>query len=155
MTVYFKKIYPDSVLPTWGHDDPTNAGVDLYSHDTKTISPHSFMRISTGVSWYINPNISDTTKEKWVLIVQSRSGLAFNADVEASNAGVIDQGYTGEIYVKLINNSDIPFSISKGERIAQGLIYRLPIVKIAELTPEIEVTESKRGSKGFGSSGVK
>jgi dUTP pyrophosphatase len=76
--------------------------------------------------------------------------MAFNFGVEASGAGVIDQAFRGEIKVKLYNNSDRPYMITKGDRIAQGIILELPLIDVIEIQ---ELSDSDRGTNGFGSSG--
>jgi dUTP pyrophosphatase len=148
MIVKFKKLYEESSLPSFGNGDNHNAGIDLYAftNNPVIIPPHESRVISTGVAWE-----PDGATHKCAMIVQSRSGMAFKNRVEASNAGVIDQGYRGEIMVLLYNNGDSPALIESGDRIAQGIVMYLPdISMIAEVT---ELNMTNRGTNGFGSSG--
>jgi dUTP pyrophosphatase len=83
--------------------------------------------------------------------VRPRSGLAAKHGVTVLNSpGTIDADYRGEIGVLLINHGDAPFSIRRGERIAQMVIA--PVVR-AELVPTATLPGTDRGSGGFGSTG--
>lgn len=83
--------------------------------------------------------------------VRPRSGLASKHGVTVLNApGTIDADYRGEIGVLLINHGDAPFSIGRGERIAQMVIA--PVVQV-ELVLAAELSATDRGSGGFGSTG--
>jgi dUTP pyrophosphatase len=83
--------------------------------------------------------------------VRPRSGLAARHGVTVLNApGTVDADYRGEIGVLLINHGDAPFSIRRGERIAQMVIA--PAVRV-ELVRAETLAETGRGSGGFGSTG--
>jgi dUTP pyrophosphatase len=83
--------------------------------------------------------------------VRPRSGLAAKHGVTVLNApGTIDADYRGEIGVLLINHGDAPFSIRRGERIAQMVVGA---VVRAELVPVDKLAATDRGSGGFGSTG--
>jgi dUTP pyrophosphatase len=83
--------------------------------------------------------------------VRPRSGLAAKHGVTVLNApGTVDADYRGEISVILINHADTPFSIRRGERIAQMVIA--PVTR-AELVAAASLSTTDRGSGGFGSTG--
>jgi dUTP pyrophosphatase len=83
--------------------------------------------------------------------VRPRSGLAARHGVTVLNApGTVDADYRGEIGVLLINHGDAPFSIRRGERIAQMVIAA--VVRV-ELVPVASLATTSRGSGGFGSTG--
>jgi dUTP pyrophosphatase len=83
--------------------------------------------------------------------VRPRSGLAAKHGVTVLNApGTVDADYRGEIGVPLINHSDVPFTVRRGERIAQMVIAS---VVQAELVPVATLSTTARGSGGFGSTG--
>jgi dUTP pyrophosphatase len=83
--------------------------------------------------------------------VRPRSGLAYKAGLSLTNCvGTIDCDYRGELKVLLINHGDQPYTIKPGERIAQLLITPVPRVVVEEVA---ELTDSKRGQGGFGSTG--
>lgn len=99
-----------------------------------------FRVIDTGVHIELPPNT--------VGMIKSKSGLNVNHGLVTE--GVIDEGYTGGICVKLYNFTNIPYTVKKGEKIAQLVI--LPVVKpVLEVVDKL--SESERGNGGFGSTG--
>jgi dUTP pyrophosphatase len=83
--------------------------------------------------------------------VRPRSGLAVRHGVTVLNApGTVDADYRGEIGVPLINHGSAPFTVRRGERIAQMVIA--PVIQ-AELLPVATLSTTARGSGGFGSTG--
>jgi dUTP pyrophosphatase len=83
--------------------------------------------------------------------VRPRSGLAAKHGVTVLNSpGTVDADYRGEIGVLLINHGAVPFTIRRGERIAQMVIAA---VVRAELAPAASLSVTERGSGGFGSTG--
>lgn len=108
-----------------------------------TLEPGDFVVLPTGLAAEI--------PEGYAGMIFTRSGLGVKHGVHVSNGvGVIDSDYRGEIHVGLRNLGKIPYTISVGERIAQLIV--MPV-----FTPEIEeifeLTETGRGSGGFGSTG--
>jgi dUTP pyrophosphatase len=83
--------------------------------------------------------------------VRPRSGLAAKHGVTVLNSpGTVDADYRGEINVLLINLGTVPFTIRRGERIAQMIVA--PVTR-AELARAVSLSDTKRGSGGFGSTG--
>jgi dUTP pyrophosphatase len=83
--------------------------------------------------------------------VRPRSGLAARHGVTVLNSpGTVDADYRGEINVLLINHGAAPFPIKRGERIAQMVIA--PVVQ-AQLVEVASLSDTDRGSGGFGSTG--
>jgi dUTP pyrophosphatase len=83
--------------------------------------------------------------------IRPRSGLALKHGITVLNApGTVDADYRGEVSVLLINHGDAPFSIRRGERIAQMVIA--PVAQV-ELVPARSLSETDRGSGGYGSTG--
>ena len=83
--------------------------------------------------------------------IRPRSGLAAKHHIIVTNApGTVDANYRGEIKAILYNLGREPFSIQRGDRIAQMVICKLPEIDLVEAT---ELSETDRGSGGFGSSG--
>jgi dUTP pyrophosphatase len=83
--------------------------------------------------------------------IRPRSGLAAKHGVTVLNApGTVDADYRGEVGVLLINHGEVPFTIRRGERIAQMVIAQ---VARAELAAAAALPETDRGSGGFGSTG--
>ena len=84
--------------------------------------------------------------------MRPRSGLAVKHGVTVLNSpGTIDADYRGEVCVILINHGDGPFTIQRGDRIAQMIIA--PVTQ-ARLRETGAVTKTKRGAGGFGSTGI-
>lgn len=85
--------------------------------------------------------------------VRPRSGLAAKKGVTVLNApGTIDADYRGEVCVILVNLSSEPFTIEKGERVAQLVLARVEQLEWEEAE---SLAESERGAGGFGSTGTK
>src|SRR5271166_5155565 len=133
-----KRLSPDAVLPTVAHP-AEDIGYDLYSCDDVTIAGHGAAGVHTGIAIEFVPTAGG--------IVKTRSGLAKKRLM--CNAGVIDAGYRGEIVVLLENLGDGPYSIRKGDKIAQLLEHPF----LAGEVVEDELSEAIRGAKGFGSTG--
>lgn len=83
--------------------------------------------------------------------VRARSGMSVKHGITLINAiGTIDSDYRGEICVGLINLSSEPYTIKPNDRIAQMVIMK---VEHAEIEIETELSQTLRGSGGFGSTG--
>jgi dUTP pyrophosphatase len=88
-----------------------------------------------------------------VAILAARSGLAVKSGINLANGiGVIDSDYRGEICVGLYNSSKVPFTVNRGDRIAQLMF--MPVY-VANLIEAQTLDETARGAGGFGSTGVK
>jgi dUTP diphosphatase len=123
------------------------AGLDLLAavpDDAPVIlAPGKYALIPTGLSIALPPGFEAQ--------VRPRSGLAAKHGVTVLNApGTVDADYRGEIGVPLINHGDVPFTVRRGERIAQMVIAA---VVQAELVPVPALSATARGSGGFGSTG--
>jgi dUTP pyrophosphatase len=83
--------------------------------------------------------------------IRPRSGLAFKHGITCLNSpGTIDADYRGEVKVLLINLGQEPFTIERGERIAQIVFQRVPQVTLEEVA---ELPDTARGAGGFGHTG--
>ena len=142
MTVRFKRIHPDAVLPAYAH--PSDAGMDLRSVAELTILPRCRALVPTGLVMMLPPLTEGQ--------VRPRSGLALKKGVTVLNTpGTIDSGYRGEVGVILANFGEEPFVVKKGDKIAQLVIA--PVTQpVVEETDEVDETD--RGAGGFGSTGV-
>lgn len=84
--------------------------------------------------------------------VRPRSGLAAKHAITIPNSpGTIDAGYRGEVCVIMLNLGRADFQIQRGDRIAQMIIQRLPDVELIAVS---ELSDTRRGAGGFGSTGV-
>ena len=136
LSVKIKKLHPDAIMPTYATDG--SAAFDLYS-----AGQNGFV-IDTGIAFEI--------PEGYVMRVYSRSGHGFKHNVTLANSvGVIDSDYRGSVKVKLVQVGEPdPLPIKYGDRIAQAIIEPIPR---AEFEWADELSETKRGNGGFGSTG--
>ncbi len=132
------KLDNGAIMPTRAHE--ADAGLDLYARHKKTIPPHTARMFDTGVHIELPPNTTG--------FIKSKSGL--NAKHSLLTEGVIDEGYTGPILIKVYNHGKKPYTVSKGDKISQLVI--IPIVK-PELELVEELADTERGSNGIGSTG--
>lgn len=144
MELKVKRLHPDAVIPTRATDG--SAGMDLHAvlSEPLTVAAGERVRISTGIAIGL-------PSPETVALVFARSGLAVKHGLTLSNCvGVIDSDYTGEIQVGMINQSDTPYTVQPGERIAQLVIMPVLQPTVVE-TDTLEKTA--RGDGGFGSTG--
>ena len=143
ITVPITRLDPSVVLPEYAYAG--DAGLDLRSNEELTLKPLERRLISTGLAIAI--------PEGYAGFVQPRSGLAFREGLSMANTpGLIDSHYRGELKVCAVNlDSSKPIKIERGERIAQLVIQKVPVVRLVEVS---ELDETDRGQGGFGSSGT-
>ena len=142
MTLRFRKLVPDAVLPSYAH--PSDAGMDVRSVEALTIAPGRRALVHTGLVMLLPPGYEAQ--------VRPRSGLALKSGVTVLNTpGTIDSGYRGEVGVILANFGEADFSVRPGDKIAQIVIAPVTQPEIVETS---EVDETDRGEGGFGSTGV-
>ena len=123
-----------------------SAGFDLLA------SINSPLEIEAGKSFLVPCGFSLQMPNNFEAQVRPRSGLALKNSVTVLNTpGTIDSDYRGEICVILINHGQMSFKIIRGMRIAQIIFKEIPEVDLVEVD---ELDNTKRGSGGFGSTGV-
>lgn len=141
MTLAFKRVHPDAVLPAYAH--PGDAGMDLKSVESLTLAPGARALVHTGLVALLPPGYEAQ--------VRPRSGLALKSGVTVLNTpGTVDAGYRGEIGVILVNLGETAFEVKTGDRIAQLVIAP---VTVAEVVEAEEIDRTDRGAGGFGSTG--
>lgn len=142
MKIKFKKLYPEAVTPNYAKQG--DAGLDLtsigykYDHLTKS---HIH---STGIAIEIPSG--------FVGLLFPRSSISKKTQVLSNSVGVIDSGYRGEIKF-VFKNTDHDFYHShyqSGERIGQLIIVPYPTIELEETD---ELSDTDRGSGGYGSTG--
>lgn len=127
-------------MPVRAHD--TDAGLDLKSPESVTIEAHSSKVINTGVHVQLPPGTAG--------MLVSKSGL--NVKYGITSTGLIDEGYTGSIRVKLYNNSSQSYKVERGNKITQLVVIPVMYVDV-EIGNEFD-TDTERGDNGFGSTGA-
>ncbi|KKU12095.1 MAG: Deoxyuridine 5'-triphosphate nucleotidohydrolase [Candidatus Woesebacteria bacterium GW2011_GWA1_45_8] len=136
----FLKLHKDAILPAYVYED--DAAFGLSSIESFQLKPREVRAVPTGLAAEIPAG--------WFVSFRGRGSVSsLGVDVLA---GVIDAGYRGEWKVVLANVGRKPYKVQKGERIAQGILQPAPQAKIIRVD---KLSETKRGGKGFGSTGRK
>ena len=143
MKVKIKRLDPSLPIPRYAHKG--DAGVDLYSRID--------IDITSGDRFLVPTGIKIALEDGYEAQIRPRSGLAIKNGVSIVNTpGTIDAHYRGEVGVILINHDkNNTFSVRKGDRIAQMVFKKVEIVEFVEVD---EISETIRGSGGFGSTGI-
>ena len=135
-----KKLVSDAIIPKRATEG--SAGLDLSASVDFVISGHKWNAVPTG--------IAISVPRDCYARIAPRSGLALKKGIDVG-AGVIDSDYSGEVKVILFNHGDEDFIIKKGDRIAQIIFERIFMNELVEVE---ELTFTKRGDGGFGSTGI-
>jgi dUTP pyrophosphatase len=142
MRIKIKRLIPEAELPVYAHGPLEDAGMDLRSVATAVLQPGVPQLVPTGLALELPAGYEAQ--------IRPRSGLALKHAITLPNSpATIDPGYRGEIKVILLNLAREPYTIEKGDRIAQMVIARYEAIE----WDEAELSESTRGAGGFGSSG--
>jgi dUTP pyrophosphatase len=141
MKIKFQKTREGAIIPKYAHN--TDAGMDFFSCEDAILHPGEIKAINTGIIW------EPETDKRIYLKLEEKSGLALNYGIGIMG-GVIDSSYRGEFRVIMVNHSKTDFTINKGMKIAQGIVYEIPKVKIKE---DVVDLNTDRGANGFGSTG--
>lgn len=143
MILNIKRLKDTAVLPE--RKTEGSAGYDLCAciAGEFTIEPGELVMLPTGLAAEIPQGCAG--------MIFTRSGLGVKHGVAVSNGvGVIDSDYRGEIHVGLRNSSKVPYTIKPGERIAQLIVMPVCLPEIREVQ---ELSQTQRGTGGFGSTG--
>lgn len=132
------KLDSGAFVPERAHS--TDAGADLRSPIDTVVPANGSRVIDTGVHIQLPYG--------YVGMLKSKSGL--NVKHGITSEGVIDEGYTGSIKVKLYNHGDYPCIFLRGDKITQLVIVPCEYVDF-DLADDLE--DSERGCDGFGSTG--
>ena len=133
-----------AVIPSYKTEGAAGADVCALLSSPVTIQSGKFAMIPTGLFFEIPAG--------YEIQVRPRSGLAAKNGVTVLNTpGTIDSDYRGELKVILINLGEKNFTINSGDRIAQIIVSP---VTVADFTLTDSLSDTQRGEKGFGSTGV-
>lgn len=132
------KLDDGAFAPKQAHS--TDAGYDLRARESATVPAHGSAVFDTGVHFEVPPGFCG--------ILISKSGLNVNHDI--TSTGLIDDGYTGSIRVKLYNHGDDDYHVERGDKISQLVLVGV-LHEGIDLVDELHRTE--RGDCGFGSTG--
>lgn len=139
------KKWPDTSRPGInGPAYPGDAGLDLYAVEEMTIPAHGYVDIPHGFSVEIPLGF-------FGYIMPRSSAIKHNNGNMVVMASPIDSGYRGQIFTMVRNNGDAEIVIEKGQRVSQMVI--LPHAMVDALVWSEDLSESNRGTHGFGSTG--
>ena len=145
ITVRFKKLSPDAVIPTVAHGGyADNSGADLVAIESVNLIPGSVYAVSTGIAIELPMEFEAQ--------IRPRSGMGKRGILIPNAPGTIDPSYRGEIKVLLLNAGTAPYRVEVGDRIAQIVVARYEPVEWLEAD---ELSTTRRGVGGFGSTGMK
>ena len=132
------KLDRGAFMPVRAHD--TDAGMDIKAIGEHVIPAHGSQVIKTGVH--------EQLPHGYAGLFVSKSGL--NVKQNICSTGLIDEGYTGELIVKLYNHGSSAYTVHEGDKITQ-----LVVIPVAYEPIEVvdSLDDSERGSDGFGSTG--
>jgi dUTP pyrophosphatase len=139
----FRRLSETARPPARAHEG--DAGYDLYADEAARLDPGERSSVGTGIAVAIPDGNAG--------LVLPRSGLAARHGISVVNApGLIDAGYRGEVRVLLLNTDrERSFEVTPGDRIAQLVVVR---VERPTLEESSELDETRRGPRGFGSTGT-
>jgi dUTP pyrophosphatase len=146
ISVKIKRLESSLNLPLPDYETEGSSGIDIRASvkEPLLMKPGEIKLIPTGVAVSIPPGYEGQ--------IRPRSGLALKHGIGLVNSpGTIDSDYRGELGIIMINLGERPFTIKRGDRIAQMIIskvYRAALVEVEELD------STERGGGGFGHSGV-
>lgn len=135
-----KKLHPNAKIPVRAH--ATDSGADLFALERTVLAPHAITHVHTGIAVELPENTSG--------IIWGKSSVE-SKGVKAM-AGLIDAPYRGELIVCMYNLNDEEFVFEAGQKVAQLVVLPTLYPSFEEVE---ELTDTARGSGGFGSTGNK
>ena len=144
-----KRLHPerDHDLPLPRYMTPGAAGMDVVAASVEPLV------LDRGARVLVPTGLALEVPAGFEVQVRPRSGLALKSGVTVANApGTIDSDYRGEVGVILVNLGDAPFTIQRGDRVAQLVVA--PVVQVDVQLVE-DLSESERGGGGFGHTGAR
>jgi dUTP pyrophosphatase len=145
MKIKLKRLHKDAIIPTYATKG--SAAVDLYAIENYSIKPGKVIWLRTGIAIEV--------PKGYYAEVYNRSGMAAKREIIIVSSRIIDSDYRGEVFVPVKIIADVPDSwfapIKKGSRIAQMMIKKVIPIEFEEAE---ELSETDRGTGGFGSTGV-
>ena len=124
-----------------------DSGMDIRANEPITLQPKETKLISTGI--YVG------LPEGYEIQVRPRSGMSLKTKLRVANApGTVDSSYHGEICIIAENtHSSVSMFIAKGERVAQIVLQKVPVIEWEPVFSREEIGETERGDGGFGHTG--
>lgn len=146
INIQFKRLPGSEDLPLPAYQTKDSAGMDIVAANENAIE------LKPGERCLVPAGFKMALPRGYEAQIRPRSGLAFKNGITMLNSpGTIDADYRGEVKVLAINHGKEPFTISRGERIAQMVIS--PVLKVSAKEVD-DLPETERNEGGFGSTGV-
>ena len=145
-TVLLQRLPHGADLPLPAYETAGAAGLDLRAAIAESVklAPGARALIQTGLAMQLPAGFEGQ--------IRPRSGLALRHGITVLNApGTVDSDYRGEVSVVLINHGHEPFTVTRGDRIAQLVIAPVTHARLSEVEA---LSETARGAGGYGSTGV-
>lgn len=139
-TLKFKRLNESAIAPTRSHSG--DLGYDIYASETVQIWPGTKEKVASGVAFQF--------PDGWGGFIKDRSSMASKTTLETVG-GVIDNGYTGELFIVFANYGNEVQTIESGQKMAQMVL--IPVANFGLEEVEELVSSDNRGSAGFGSTG--
>lgn len=146
VSVLLQRLPHGADLPLPAYETEGAAGLDLRAAigEAVTLAPGARALVPTGLSMQLPVGFEGQ--------IRPRSGLALRHGVTVLNApGTVDSDYRGEVSVVLINHGNEPFTITRGDRIAQLVVAPVTHARLSEVD---RLDETARGAGGYGSTGI-
>jgi dUTP pyrophosphatase len=144
ITIKLTRLPHGEGLPFPAYATEGAAGLDVVTAEDLSLAPGARLAVPTGFAIEIPPG--------YEVQVRPRSGLALKHGITCLNTpGTIDSDYRGEVKVILANLGQETFAVGRGERIAQ--LVPAPVLR-ATFEEVSQLSDSERGSGGFGSTGT-
>jgi dUTP pyrophosphatase len=146
--IKLRRLPHNADLPLPAYESAGAAGMDLRA----AIAAEAPLTLAPGGRALVPTGLALQLPEGFEGQVRPRSGLAAKHGVTVLNApGTVDSDYRGEVKVPLVNHGEEPFTIGRGDRIAQLVIA--PVTRVV-LVEAARLDETARGAGGFGSTGI-
>lgn len=146
MNIKIKKLHDKAIIPKY-----TTEGAVAFDLHALILNDKENITLYSKQNYMIKTGLAFGIPKGFEMQVRQRSGISVKyPNYIANSPGTIDQDYTGEILIPIINNSINIFCIHTGMRIAQAIIAP---VEIANFIVVDELEKTKRGSGGFGHTG--
>lgn len=150
-TIFFKRIHPLALLPTYA--TPGSSGMDVASVATDDVYPRAVVVVLPGQRMLIPTGLQAEIPPGYEIQVRAKSGRANKEGLTVLNGpGTVDSDYRGEIKVLVVNLGQEPVSIRQGEKVAQLVVMPVEQAVIREIQGEL--SQTARGDGGFGSTGL-
>lgn len=145
LNIKIKVVNPNAVVPTMGSTVANCFDLRaVFDGEPVVIPPGGQGKFDTGLIFEF--------PDGWSMDVFSRSGMGFMKQIRLSNGtGIIDWDFRNTVKIALHNDSDVPFEVKSGDRVAQARL-----VETHQYTFEVvdEVSDTARGANGIGSTGT-